>query len=77
MITYKELEKSIGRAVRVQTKRYGFSYMNKATYIVTGISKEIIVNADGIVRAVLKVKVSAELQSKSSVWLAADEVSLI
>ena len=77
MNVHKDLEKLLGRRVKVHTKRYGIDFLNESIYMVTGISREMDVNSDGIVKVICKVKVSRELTSRNSVWLAAEEVSLI
>ena len=77
MNVHKDIERLLGRRVKVDTKRYGIGFLNESIYMVTGISKEMDVNSDGIVKVICKVKISRDLSSKSSVWLAAEEVSLI
>ena len=77
MNVHKDIERLLGRRVKVHTKRYGIDFLNQAIYMVTGISKEMYVDSEGVVKIMCKVKVSRDMSSKSSVWLAAEEVSLI
>ena len=74
---YKDLEKYMGRKVKVQTQRYGFEFLNEGTYFATGISKEMLANDDNVVKTILRVKITPDFKSTSNIWVAAEEVELI